>query len=577
MQQLQQHCLYPIPPSVGEHSYTSNTCARRLMQYLFHYRQRPPDNNILFWKTFVSEFFAQRAKKKLCLSLNGSTLESPLGIFSQASMLDKWHCGICRSKSGRGFEVTADVLPRLCKIEFDSGVIDELLFVDMPFECRLPSGLIMLEYGRAVQESIYKQKLRVVRVGVLRIKFTPNLKIRSWEFCAERTEQLLPRTLMTTQVNQLEEAAQKCQSACTERVRRGDLEENRKRLATATRQLVETMDLQLVDELGLSKGYSRVLQIFEVVNSMKDLMDFGWEHNMRMGPIESLKNYARQAAAAAAAKLQIQKMQEMEQLLNIQGVSADQKTVNKMMAVIPNLSSQLHNCMGGGTMNTSVETAAELSKYQNLQRRDSINMSSIAVQTDASCSSNGPNPPQALLFQCPASLDLASLPNATVNGLSSAHNQQPHVLQQNQQQSSPANQHLLQCLIQLLQQDMGTNGGIQQPLTEKTPNGNTTEGVFGELNGTGSLPMRAAGAMVEFGNKISSSSVYAAGMTQCRANGFTTAAGNSVTADGNGFSITPAVSQNTHLGEEVQDIPPEFSEDWSFDSELSDMVHGWEL
>lgn len=26
-------------------------------------------------------------------------------------------------------------------------------------------------------------------------------------------------------------------------------------------------------------------QIFEVVNSMKDLIDFGWEHNMRMGPI----------------------------------------------------------------------------------------------------------------------------------------------------------------------------------------------------------------------------------------------------------------------------------------------------
>ena len=35
------------------------------------------------------------------------------------------------------------------------------------------------------------------------------------------------------------------------------------RLATATRQLVETMDLQLVDELGLSKGYSRVLQVLQ--------------------------------------------------------------------------------------------------------------------------------------------------------------------------------------------------------------------------------------------------------------------------------------------------------------------------
>lgn len=60
MQQLQQHCLYPIPPSVGEHSYTSNTCARRLMQYLFHYRQRPPVSLQLLcamfflWKEFAS-------------------------------------------------------------------------------------------------------------------------------------------------------------------------------------------------------------------------------------------------------------------------------------------------------------------------------------------------------------------------------------------------------------------------------------------------------------------------------------------------------------------------------------------
>lgn len=35
------------------------------------------------------------------------------------------------------------------------------------------------------------------------------------------------------------------------------------RLATATRQLVETMDLQLVDELGLSKGYARGLQVLQ--------------------------------------------------------------------------------------------------------------------------------------------------------------------------------------------------------------------------------------------------------------------------------------------------------------------------
>ena len=46
----------------------------------------------------------------------------------------------------------------------------------MPREHRLSSGLMMLEYAKAVQESVYEQ-LRVVREGQLRIIFTPDLKV----------------------------------------------------------------------------------------------------------------------------------------------------------------------------------------------------------------------------------------------------------------------------------------------------------------------------------------------------------------------------------------------------------------
>jgi len=73
-------------------------------------------------------------------------------------------------------EATYEVLPRLSQIKFDRGVIDELLFLDMPHECRLASGLMVLEYAKAVQESVYEQ-LRVVREGQLRIIFTPDLKV----------------------------------------------------------------------------------------------------------------------------------------------------------------------------------------------------------------------------------------------------------------------------------------------------------------------------------------------------------------------------------------------------------------
>ena len=73
-------------------------------------------------------------------------------------------------------EASFEVLPRLNEIKFGSGVIDEFMFLDLPSECRFPSGIMMLEYEKAVQESVYEQ-LRVVREGQLRIIFTPDLKV----------------------------------------------------------------------------------------------------------------------------------------------------------------------------------------------------------------------------------------------------------------------------------------------------------------------------------------------------------------------------------------------------------------
>ncbi|RYR05958.1 hypothetical protein Ahy_B06g085771 isoform A [Arachis hypogaea] len=51
---------------------------------------------------------------------------------------DAWQCDICGSKSERGFEATFEVLPRLNDIKFGSGVIDELLFLELPREQRFP-------------------------------------------------------------------------------------------------------------------------------------------------------------------------------------------------------------------------------------------------------------------------------------------------------------------------------------------------------------------------------------------------------------------------------------------------------
>lgn len=73
-------------------------------------------------------------------------------------------------------EATVEVLPRLFKIKYESGTLEELLYVDMPREYQNSSGQIVLDYAKAIQESVFEQ-LRVVREGQLRIVFSSDLKV----------------------------------------------------------------------------------------------------------------------------------------------------------------------------------------------------------------------------------------------------------------------------------------------------------------------------------------------------------------------------------------------------------------
>jgi len=54
-------------------------------------------------------------------------------------------------------------------------VIDELLFLNFPLECRLPSGLMMLEKGKTIQESVYEQLH--VHENQLHIIYAHDLKV----------------------------------------------------------------------------------------------------------------------------------------------------------------------------------------------------------------------------------------------------------------------------------------------------------------------------------------------------------------------------------------------------------------
>ncbi|KAL0914148.1 hypothetical protein M5K25_017657 [Dendrobium thyrsiflorum] len=359
--------------------FESGLCARRLMQYMYHQSHRPADNSILYWRKFVAEYFAPRAKKRWCFSLYNNGGNHAFGAFPQAAM-DAWQCGICGSKSGKGFEATYEVIPRLNQIKFDHGVIDELLYLDMPHESRLPSGMMVLEYAKAVQESV-REQCRVVREGQLRIIFTPDLKILCWEFCARSHEELLSRRMIVSQVNQLLHAAHKYQSTVNEKgpsaVSVQDLQASCNMFVSAGRQLARNVELQLLNDLGFPKRYVRCLQISEVVNRMKDLIDFSQSH--KMGPIDSLKNYTQQAAA----KLQAQKM-KVEQTDTSQNLLADQSALNKFMAIHPGLGRHQANSISSTCFpNNSSPANGPMTNYQHLLR-NSPNPGHSPMQSDHS-------------------------------------------------------------------------------------------------------------------------------------------------------------------------------------------------
>ncbi|KAL3498778.1 hypothetical protein ACH5RR_041510 [Cinchona calisaya] len=268
-------------------------CARRLDQYRYNLRNRPKDNRIDYWRKFVSEFYAPGAKERWCLSSYKNLGQHVLRAISSGSM-EAWCCDICGTKSGKGLEASFEILPGLCKMKFDGGALEEILFLEFPRECRLSSGIMMLEYGKAVQESVY-EKVRVVRDGILRVLLRHDLKIISWEFCVRHHKEYLPLPLVARQVNQLICAARKYQSlllnTASGRVSAGELQRNCNVLLKSAHKLARHMDIPIVNDLGFSKRHVRCLQIADVVRSMKDLMDFSIKR--RIGPIESLQTYPR--------------------------------------------------------------------------------------------------------------------------------------------------------------------------------------------------------------------------------------------------------------------------------------------
>ncbi|XP_050378236.1 probable transcriptional regulator SLK3 [Argentina anserina] len=326
-----QWMMHPVPQQEVVNQATAlhqpGVCSHRLMQYLHYTRKRPNDNNLAFWRQFVAEFYDPCAKRRWCLSCYKKYEEHPLSIFPDAAMVSSWPCGLCNCQSRGGFELSFEVLPRLSKITFEGGVVDELLLLDFPRESRFSSGILLLECGRAVQESVYEQ-LQVVHEGRLRIIFSPNLKILSWEFCTRSHEIFLRRTSVSPQVSELGRAVRHYQCSIDDRGSNGVSSQDVQaascnKILEAGGQIEKAFGLYEVDHFGFSKKYTQFLKIADAVNRMKDLMTFC--HNSGTSPIESLKSYCR----GTPTKLPKMKIREKCQKESAQGLLKD---ANKLMA-----------------------------------------------------------------------------------------------------------------------------------------------------------------------------------------------------------------------------------------------------
>lgn len=309
------------------------------------------------------------------------------------------------------------------------------------------------------------------------------------------------------------------------------------RFTSAGRQLARSLELQSLNDLGFSKRFVRCLQISEVVNSMKELIDVSMGN--KIGPIESLKSYSRQAQAAA--KFQAQKMNDAEQIMATQSLPAEKNTLNAGLG-----SHTINNHAQNLIVNSIPPSPAALSNYQYLLRTSNQNMSAL----QPSASFTGANLPQPGPF-------LTKVPSFNGSVAPSPQRSQPvtNFLQpSNMPHSSSVDPNLEQHVIQQLLQEMINNskGTPQQSHAAPHVNGNiATGGTVGSvLTESVGLPATLNAGLV---NGTTTTALS-------RSDSHKSAANNNSSSSSSSFNGKTELLPNLHLPELDQDIWRELAE-----------------
>ncbi|KAL0332667.1 UNVERIFIED_CONTAM: Transcriptional corepressor SEUSS [Sesamum calycinum] len=243
-------------------AYKPGKAAERLNQYMFQQRNRPKDNNIEFWRNLVAEFFAPSATKRWCVS-QYKNIKQIDSLFKVA-----WNCNMCNIKPCCGFEISEELLPRLHKVKYDTGVSEEHMHIESPNEYQGACGQIFLHHPKAAEESVHDQ-VRIVRYGQLRVIFSPDLKI-FLEFCTQNHEEYIPRSsflradlCIFDKVCELGAAVQHYQLSARDSssVSPEELQKRTDTFVSAAHQMVEALGMPFISQIGIVKRYVRCLQM----------------------------------------------------------------------------------------------------------------------------------------------------------------------------------------------------------------------------------------------------------------------------------------------------------------------------
>lgn len=121
--------------------------------------RRPVDNNINFWKGFVHEFFTDNAVYKYSILVE---------------------------KDLKPFVLPVRLLPRYFKSCYADNLTSSSCILDNPREFSTDTSMYFLDCPSARIVSVFADDSQVCTYGSLRVMFTNNLKIHSWEFDARK-------------------------------------------------------------------------------------------------------------------------------------------------------------------------------------------------------------------------------------------------------------------------------------------------------------------------------------------------------------------------------------------------------